>query len=104
VEPYKCLSVRQPLAWLIIMGEKRIENRGRPVSHRGRLLIHSSSNKGSLHAFLDERPGVQLHPSWLAFGAIIGRVQLVDVVEMSADPENDPWGTRCSFAATFGST
>lgn len=37
----KTLSVRQPYAWLIFHG-KDIENRSRPFSHRGPLLIHAS--------------------------------------------------------------
>jgi hypothetical protein len=91
------MSVRQPYAWLIVIGEKTVENRGRSISHRGRLLIHSSSNRRDYKDFQADNPDVALEPSWIAFGAIIGCVDLVDAVEMSPALEADPWasGPHC---------
>ena len=36
------LSIRQPWAWMILNGGKRVENRGWPTYFRGRFLIHAS--------------------------------------------------------------
>ena len=38
----KCISIRQPWAWLIIKGVKPVENRTWSSSYRGPLLIHAS--------------------------------------------------------------
>lgn len=38
----KCLSVRNPLSYLICAGLKDVENRSKPTKFRGRVFIHSS--------------------------------------------------------------
>ncbi len=40
-EVWKCLSIRQPYAWAIVMGAKDVENRSWKSSHLGRLHIHA---------------------------------------------------------------
>jgi Flp pilus assembly protein TadD len=85
------MSVRQPYAWLIVIGEKSVENKSRSFSYRGRLLIHSSSNRWDFDDFKSDHPDVKLERSWIVFGAIIGCVDLVDVVKMSPALESDPW-------------
>jgi hypothetical protein len=40
--PTKALTIRQPWAWLIIHGPKRIENRSWPTSYRGRFAVHAA--------------------------------------------------------------
>lgn len=42
---WKCLSVRQPNAWAIIVGAKDIENRSRPSYYLGQLYIHASATE-----------------------------------------------------------
>lgn len=37
----KCISVRQPFAWAILKGKKRVENRSRLTNHRGPVLLHA---------------------------------------------------------------
>ncbi|MEK3688583.1 ASCH domain-containing protein [Paenibacillus sp. FSL R10-2736] len=37
----KCLTIRQPWATLIALGEKQIETRSWPTSYRGDLAIHA---------------------------------------------------------------
>lgn len=87
----KVLSIRQPWAHLIIAGIKRIENRTWNTNYRGPLLIHASqrfdssfqpTSFGQLERLKDEPRG-----------AIIGRVDLIDVVTESSDP---------SFEGPFG--
>jgi hypothetical protein len=86
----KALSVCQPWAWAIIHGLKTIENRWRPTRHRGPLVIHASRSRryrgGDYLALL---PGL---PPWeqLAFGALIGIVDVVDCVPL-AEVKDDPF-------------
>jgi hypothetical protein len=84
----KALSIRQPWAWAIVKGHKTIENRTWATSYRGPLLIHASKSidphgmdRLAKHAravgfklpLLDE----------LEFGGVVGRCELLDVVEKS---------------------
>lgn len=68
------------------MGHKRIETRGWSTPHRGPLLIHASKSKaGKLLA--SEAPFIRHIPDFdaLPFGALIGQVNLVDVVRIRAE-------------------
>jgi hypothetical protein len=77
------LTVRQPWAWSIVAGIKRVENRSRPTRYRGSILIHAGSSRASIRAGLnvlqDARLG-QIGP--FHFGAIIGVCQVVDCVRL----------------------
>lgn len=83
----KVLTVRQPWASLIISGQKAIENRTWITNYRGPLYIHAGSR---LHetpiAEIEARHDIKIDRDVLTFGAIIGRVQLVDIVSRSSDP------------------
>lgn len=95
------LSVRQPWAWLIIAGLKPIENRTWATNYRGELYIHAgkSFDWDAMFWFAEQREvrgsgivlcqhfgikfGVSPENSKITkhldeFGAIIGRVNLVD--------------------------
>lgn len=78
----KCLSIYQPWAWAILHAGKDIENRGRPTSYRGPLLIHAAKSRNSYDGFTprtwENEFGCVL-PAWddLAKGVIIGVVDLV---------------------------
>ena len=72
-----CLTVRQPWAHLIAIGEKRIENRTWATKYRGLIGIHAG--KSLKHVPIEERDRY-------AFGAIIAVVELVDIVAQSTDP------------------
>ena len=76
----KALSIKQPWAWLIVHGGKDIENRSWRTKHRGRFLIHASKkqDKKAMKLFAQK-----YNPEDLVYGAIIGSVELVDVVENS---------------------
>ena len=65
----KCLSLWQPWASYLVCGEKKIETRHWPTKHRGRLLIHAAKTTQSC---------ANGHIATMAFGAIIGIVDLVD--------------------------
>src|SRR5579871_5914383 len=78
----KCLSVRQPWAWLILAGIKKVENRGWAVKHRGPLVIHAGKT-------YDRRADVPAGtvtpaPDTLAYGAVLGVVDVVECVDFRA--------------------
>lgn len=99
----KCLSLWQPWASLLVAGKKRVETRGWEMPHTGPLLIHAAKKwDGALQdvcltaPFRDALaefgvPGAR--HSWttadvearkagwgMPFGAIIGRVEVVECV------------------------
>lgn len=87
----KCISVRQPYAYLLANGDKQIETRGRRTHYRGEILIHASKlgSEGRAYTFdrnfyeklekdiypraLPKEPEAHFH-----FGAIIGVAELYD--------------------------
>lgn len=78
---YKALSVRQPFAFLIVSGQKTIENRTWSTSHRGKLLIHASRNIAYFDqdaAWIKELGLSVPQIEQLPCGAIIGSVNLID--------------------------
>lgn len=80
----KCLTIAQPWASMIIVGEKDVECRTWQTTHRGLLLIHAAKDasvrkvtmanwrKAGAHKYLAPSP------LDLALGAILGTVELVD--------------------------
>ena len=77
----KVITIKQPWAWAIIFGGKDIENRSWPTTYRGPLLVHAGASY-RMNAWLPRgvRPPDR---EKLDFSAIIGVVDLVDVVERS---------------------
>lgn len=94
--PTKALSVRQPWAWAIMFAGKDIENRSwqavnRGLTFRGRIALHASS--GMLRGEYQEAAefmasiGVECPPAIdLWRGAVLGSVEVVDVVKESPSP------------------
>lgn len=81
--PMRCLTVRQPHAWGLISGEKRVENRSRQVHFRGPLAIHAGLGRADL-APANRRLYPGLPPDEeLAFGMVIGVVEVVDCVPIA---------------------
>ena len=84
----KAISVRQPFAWAIIAGRKRIENRTQRSPVRGRIAVHSSQRRDERWRVLlgmlfgREQKSCQQSPR----GCIIGTVEIVDCVDRSDDP------------------
>jgi hypothetical protein len=84
----KAISVRQPWAYLIVEGIKRIENREWNTQYRGPLLIHAAGRyrEKMTIAQIARRYRVAIPDADdLTFGAIIGQVDLIDVVTKSRD-------------------
>jgi len=80
----KCLSVRQPWAWLIVNGWKNVENRTWHTEYRGPILIHAGKtfDRGGYDwvkrnaSFVDNLPGL----SDFEIGCIVGCVRLCAMV------------------------
>lgn len=89
----KALTICQPYAEMIALGEKVIENRTWPTIYRGPLLIHAGKSKNWLEA--DDKAE---YPE-MVFGAIVARAELYDCVRVQDllaaykdDPHaNGPW-------------
>lgn len=94
--PSIALSVRQPWAWAIVFGGKDIENRGPMAVRRGgmrpaRVAVHAA--KGMTRDEYDSardfmrRLGVECpRPDDLIRGAVIGAVDVIDIVKRSGSP------------------
>ncbi len=89
----KALTVCQPYAHLIVIGEKRVENRTWPTSYRGPLLIHA----GKSRAWLDDyEGGDEERYRDMVFGAILGKCELdgvchIENIKGCAAERRWPW-------------
>jgi len=83
----KALTIRQPWAWAIFHG-KDIENRSWGTKYRGPLLVHAALtfDHAGYRWILDNRKKLYLtspdipSPDQFVFGAVIGKVNMVDCV------------------------
>jgi hypothetical protein len=73
----KILTVHNPYAWAIFHAGKDVENRSRPTSYRGNLLIHSGLSQKSMDSLM---PTKLIMPLGFPFGSILGSVELVDCI------------------------
>ena len=95
----KALTVRQPWAGAIFELGKDVENRSWTTPYRGTILIHAGAvlwGTGKTIKNLREEP------SW-SVGAIIGAVELVDVVKSFHSPwaQSDCWNWVFADATVF---
>ena len=76
----KALSLRQPWADLVVQGRKTLELRTWTVSYRGPIAIHASLK-------VDEAAcrAHGLQPNQLTTGALVGVVELVEIVALDED-------------------
>lgn len=82
----KCLSIRQPWAYLITAGLKDIENRDWPTRLRGPVLIHAGKYRpGEAEIIaIEEEFGIRIPRASLQYGGVIGQATITDCVESSA--------------------
>lgn len=98
----KALSIRQPWAWLIVHGEKDIENRTWSTRYRGPVLIHAGKK---LDPDFDEIVAI-LRDEGLDFpddpptGGIVGKAIIADCVTQS---DSDWFGGPFGFVLTDAS-
>lgn len=82
----KALTIRQPWAWAIIFAGKDVENRSWSPNYRGALLIHAgAAYETEADATVRSITGRKV-PDGLLHGAIIGEVELVDVIKGAKSP------------------
>lgn len=107
----RALSIRQPWAYSIVHGTKRIENRGWNTRYRGLFLIHAAKGltRDELEGWADliraenmSWPGLrgrQWFESDFDRGGIVGIARLVHVIRAEAEVSADqrPW-----FFGPFG--
>lgn len=86
----RAITIRQPWAWAIIFAGKDVENRSWYTHYRGPLLIHAGATYRP-HAPLP-RGIVAPDRGDLDFSAVIGVVDLVDVVDRSRSRWFNPDG------------
>lgn len=90
----KVLSILQPWASLVVTGHKTIETRSWATKYRGELLIHASKKiptDPQLYINIHDlctKSGFESNWHKLPFGAIIGKVNLVDVQRMESGIEH----------------
>ena len=77
----KCLSVCQPIAELIVQGKKTIELRKWNTKFRGEFLVHAPQK-----IRLDDCKRLKIKTK-MTVGAIIGKVELVDVKEYESSTQ-----------------
>jgi hypothetical protein len=88
----KVLSIMQPWASLVVMGQKRIETRSWNTKYRGPLLIHASLKKVKVFEGLYDLlyqlqaiPGFMENYDKLPYGVIVGKVDLIETICMTTD-------------------
>jgi hypothetical protein len=86
----QCLSVRQPWAWAIVAGARNMENRPWTTNYRGPIVIQAGSSRTGTNQ-IASTGGTTLRPMRFAYGALIGVVELLDVVPMSESLESNSW-------------
>jgi ASCH domain len=84
----RALSVQQPWVDLILSGQKNIEYRSRRMREMGPLLLHAS---GTVVLENFEAIGLEEVPEHLPFRALVGIVDVVDVVPVEGEEQLFEW-------------
>ena len=84
----RALSVQQPWVELILSGEKNIEYRSRRMREMGPLLLHASK---TIKQENFERVSMEAEIDTLPYGALVGVVDVVDVVAVEGQDGLFEW-------------
>jgi len=87
----KCLSIRQPWAWLVCVGAKTVENRTWNATHRGCIAIHAGGFAKAVDQLLKQDVDQSVKREFFTFGAIIGVAELYDSEPFEGSFRDDPW-------------
>lgn len=101
---WKALSLTQPWAFLVVSGDKSVENRKWATSHRGEFLVHAAKKCTPadwqfcfdwVDEHIDRETAARIPPrEALQFGGIIGRAVIADVLskngQMTITPVHTP--------------
>ena len=92
-EDVRVLSIRQPWAWAISTGRKKVENRKWFTKYRGNVFIHASLRQ-DFDAVEDLKRLIRLPvPDEFPVGAIVAVATLVDVVDAKRAKRFGNWFT-----------
>jgi len=101
----KCLSIRQPWAWLVCVGAKTIENRSWATTYRGVIAIHAGGYTKAVDELVSGGATKSAVKRGLfSFGAIIGIVEIYNVLPICDSMRHDPWaeGPYCLMLQNAG--
>lgn len=105
------LTIYQPWAALIMLGHKRVENRGWSTRIRGRFVVHAATNRTTLRDLVASGEYARLQrryrlpdPDRLPRGVALGTVELVDDLPLADyldqhGPDPFALGPRCFLLA-----
>lgn len=79
----KALSIKDPWAYLIAIGEKDVENRTWRTNFRGRIYIHVSAKPAKVFLSLFSQLNILSLPGNRSLSAIIGEVTIIDCIRNS---------------------
>ncbi len=85
-ERLKALSIKQPWAWLIVNGDKDIENRNTIKNFKGDFLIHAGLQFDYDWFSEDNNNFIAMDTSHMQRGGIIGHATITGFVEKSDSP------------------
>lgn len=77
----KALTICQPYAHLIIIGDKRVENREWYTGYRGLLAVHAGKSRSWLNGATDADL-IAAYGESPSFGALVGTVMLLDCLHI----------------------
>lgn len=92
----KALSVKNPYAYHISTGEKTIELRSRPTSHRGELLI-CSSKKARMNTYISYQKEFWRVPDGVAMAV----VNIIDCRPATIDDVENAWASEDDIEGMF---
>ena len=85
----RCLSVRQPFAWLLCANAKKVENRTWKTDFRGTIAIHASTNQSMIKSAERESESKPIKLKNFPFGAIIGLADIEAIEPYGPEFEQD---------------
>jgi hypothetical protein len=88
----RVLSLRQPWAWAVAAGHKRVENRSWSTRYRGIVYIHASTkiDRAGLN-WLKRKKGLVPRADDMPVGVIVAVANLTDVVTRKRAPKFGKW-------------
>ena len=86
----KCLVLRQPWAWALVAGAKNIENRSWTTGYRGPIVIQAGLPKTVVNE-VTKSSEAALPRMDFEYGALVGVIDLIDVVPLDESLESNPW-------------
>lgn len=92
----KAITIKQPWAELILQGRKTIELRTWGTTYRGRIAVHAGSG---LKREACDAYGID--PAGLTRGALVGTVEIVDIIELDGESWDELRGEHLSLREEF---